>query len=64
MGFLQEQVSEINGIQLHTVSSNAFKTNSLILRLKAPLSEKDVTIRALLPMFCKEVQHPTHPQLN
>ncbi|MED0717476.1 pitrilysin family protein [Aeribacillus composti] len=49
MGFLQEQVSEINGIQLHTVSSNAFKTNSLILRLKAPLSEKDVTIRALLP---------------
>ncbi|MFZ3587855.1 EF-P 5-aminopentanol modification-associated protein YfmF [Bacillus sp. DJP31] len=39
----------VNGMNLHIVETKKFKTNTLVLKLKAPLSKVDVTQRALLP---------------
>lgn len=44
-----EGIHEINGLKLHTIETDKYKTNSIVLKLKAPLSEKTATIRALLP---------------
>jgi predicted Zn-dependent peptidase len=49
MDFLKEQIETINGLTLHTVQTNKFKTNSLVFKMLAPLNEEDVTFRALLP---------------
>lgn len=45
----QEKVTEINGIKLHTIETKKYKTNSIVLKMKAPLENEFVTTRALLP---------------
>lgn len=37
------------GFKIHVVETKKYKTNTLVLKLKAPLSNEDVTYRALLP---------------
>jgi predicted Zn-dependent peptidase len=49
MSFINEQLVNVNGLSLHTVSTSKFKTNTIVLKLLAPLNEQDVTYRALLP---------------
>lgn len=49
MSYFHEQQTDVNGLSLHTVSTSKFKTNTIVLKLLAPLSEQDVTYRALLP---------------
>ncbi|UOY93612.1 insulinase family protein [Ectobacillus sp. JY-23] len=44
-----EQQTQIAGLRVHTVATTKYKTNTLVLRMKAPLSEETVTQRALLP---------------
>ncbi|MFD1735882.1 EF-P 5-aminopentanol modification-associated protein YfmF [Bacillus salitolerans] len=45
----QEIVETINGMTLHTIETKKYKTNTFVLKLKAPLTKEDVTKRALLP---------------
>lgn len=49
MSYIDEQQTNIHGISLHTVTTSKFKTNTIVLKLLAPLNEKDVTYRAILP---------------
>lgn len=41
--------TRLGALTLHTVNTSKYKTNMMALKLKAPLTEKDVTKRALLP---------------
>lgn len=49
MKLIDERTFSLNGVKVHNVSTDKFKTNTLVLKLMAPLSEEDVTLRALLP---------------
>jgi predicted Zn-dependent peptidase len=39
----------VNGINLHTIETDKFKTNTIVLHIRAPLSKETVTNRALIP---------------
>lgn len=41
--------TKIEGIRLHVVPTNNFKTNTVVLHIKAPLTKESVTKRAILP---------------
>ncbi|MEC2076912.1 EF-P 5-aminopentanol modification-associated protein YfmF [Metabacillus fastidiosus] len=49
MAYIEEKLKEINGLTVHTIPSGKFKTNTIVLKLLAPLKKEDVTLRALLP---------------
>ncbi|MFC0271366.1 EF-P 5-aminopentanol modification-associated protein YfmF [Metabacillus herbersteinensis] len=49
MSYLNEQIDTVNGLTLHTIPEAKFKTNTLVLKILAPLKKEDVTLRALLP---------------
>jgi predicted Zn-dependent peptidase len=49
MSVLTENVKEMQGYKLHLVKTEKYKTNTIIFKMKAPLSKEDVTLRALLP---------------
>lgn len=49
MAILTETVKELNGIKLHIAKTKKYKTNTLVWKMKAPLTREDVTKRALLP---------------
>ncbi|QCJ42095.1 insulinase family protein [Bacillus sp. S3] len=44
-----EKISEMQGFNLHVIETEKYKTNTLVWRMKAPLTKEDVTKRALLP---------------
>ncbi len=46
---LKKGEHSLNGLTLHTVETEKYKTNTLVLKFKAPLQEEQVTYRALLP---------------
>ncbi len=66
MAYIEEKKAELNGLTLHTVQTKKFKTNTLILKLKAPLTEEDVTHRAILPYVLQRgtESFPTSSQLR
>ncbi|WP_456275433.1 EF-P 5-aminopentanol modification-associated protein YfmF [Bacillus sp. AK128] len=45
----QEIEESMNGLTLHVVETKKYKTNTLVLKLKAPLTKEALTKRALLP---------------
>ncbi|MFC7784305.1 MULTISPECIES: EF-P 5-aminopentanol modification-associated protein YfmF [unclassified Rossellomorea] len=49
MTAINEIVKKKQGYTLHIVQTDKFKTNSLILKMKAPLDQETVTLRGLLP---------------
>ncbi len=49
MPVLTETVTEMKGYKLHLVKTEKYKTNTIVWKMKAPLSKEDVTKRALLP---------------
>ena len=49
MSYIDEQLKDIHGVSLHTIETSKFKTNTIVLKLLAPLNDKDVTYRAILP---------------
>lgn len=61
MNFFVEKVSEINRMTVHTITTNKYKTNTLVLLLKNQLDEKTVTKRALLPYVLQSgtERHPS-----
>jgi predicted Zn-dependent peptidase len=44
-----EKISEMQGYKLHVVETEKYKTNTLVWKMKAPLTKEDVTKRGLLP---------------
>lgn len=60
MSYFHEQQTDVNGLSLHTVSTSKFKTNTIVLKLLAPLSEQDVTYRALLPYVLQRGTKTSH----
>ncbi|MGE6753048.1 EF-P 5-aminopentanol modification-associated protein YfmF [Rossellomorea sp. NPDC071047] len=49
MTAVNEVVKKKQGYTLHIVQTDKYKTNSLILKMKAPLDQETVTLRGLLP---------------
>ncbi|RST75538.1 insulinase family protein [Siminovitchia acidinfaciens] len=49
MSLLREETVKKQGYNLHLIQTGKFKTNTFIWKMKAPLDEKTVTYRALLP---------------
>jgi predicted Zn-dependent peptidase len=49
MATATEKISELKGYKLHVIPTEKYKTNTLIWKMKAPLTKEDVTKRALLP---------------
>nr|WP_088105672.1 pitrilysin family protein [Halalkalibacter urbisdiaboli] len=48
---LVEQNHQLPGMHVHTIQTDKFKTNTLVLMLKAPLTKETVAKRALLPQI-------------
>ncbi|MGD6816099.1 EF-P 5-aminopentanol modification-associated protein YfmF [Metabacillus sp. 113a] len=49
MSFFEEKLTKLNGMTVHTIKTDKYKTNTLVLKLLAPLKKETVTKRALLP---------------
>lgn len=49
MAVISETVKEMQGYKLHVVKTEKYKTNTFVWKMKAPLDNEDVTLRALLP---------------
>ncbi|MBM7659295.1 putative Zn-dependent peptidase [Bacillus mesophilus] len=62
----QEIVEKMNGLSLHVVETKKYKTNTLVMKLKAPLTKEDVTHRALLPHVLQSGtnQYPSTTELR
>lgn len=44
-----EKITQMQGFKLHVIETAKYKTNTFVWKMKAPLTEEDVTKRALLP---------------
>lgn len=44
-----ENITTMQGFRTHLIQTDKYKTNTLVLKMKAPLSKETVTLRALLP---------------
>ncbi|HHT7223555.1 TPA: EF-P 5-aminopentanol modification-associated protein YfmF [Bacillus cereus] len=49
MKLMEQQLHELGGLRVHIIPTDKYKTNTFVFRFKAPLNEKTVTERALLP---------------
>ncbi|WP_079508496.1 EF-P 5-aminopentanol modification-associated protein YfmF [Mesobacillus jeotgali] len=49
MAVISETIKSMKGYKLHIVKTEKFKTNTIVWKMKAPLTREDVTKRALLP---------------
>ncbi|GAE43736.1 Zinc protease [Mesobacillus boroniphilus JCM 21738] len=49
MAVISESIKDMKGYKLHIVKTEKFKTNTIVWKMKAPLTSDDVTKRALLP---------------
>ncbi len=61
MKLVDERTYSLNGITIHTITTEKFKTNTIVLKVRAPLSQEDVTVRALLP-YVLQNGTKSHPQ--
>lgn len=66
MPVLTESVKEMKGYKLHLVKTEKYKTNTIVWKMKAPLTKDDVTLRALLPHVLQSSsnKYPTTTQLR
>ncbi|MDZ5473412.1 pitrilysin family protein [Bacillus sp. 31A1R] len=66
MTVISEAVHELNGYKLHIVKTEKYKTNTIVWKMKAPLSKEDVTQRALLPYVLQSStkNYPTTTKLR
>ncbi|MED4904155.1 EF-P 5-aminopentanol modification-associated protein YfmF [Parageobacillus thermoglucosidasius] len=63
---VNEKITEIENINVHTIPTNKYKTNTLVWKMKAPLTKETVTLRALLPYVLQSgtAEHPSVKQLR
>ncbi|WP_442599565.1 EF-P 5-aminopentanol modification-associated protein YfmF [Neobacillus sp. D3-1R] len=66
MPVITETVKEMRGYKLHLVKTDKYKTNTIVWRMKTPLTKEDVTLRALLPhvLQSSSEKYPTTTQLR
>lgn len=66
MAVISETVKELQGYKLHVVKTEKYKTNTLVLKMKAPLNKENVTLRALLPYVLQSnsQNYPTTTELR
>ncbi|TKH03059.1 insulinase family protein [Peribacillus simplex] len=66
MSIASDTITEKSGYKLHVVRTDKYKTNTLVLKMKAPLTKEDVTYRALLPYVLQSNtnKYPTTPELR
>ncbi|MFD2443586.1 EF-P 5-aminopentanol modification-associated protein YfmF [Bacillus sp. CGMCC 1.16607] len=66
MPVLAETVKEMKGYKLHIVKTDKYKTNTIVWKMKAPLTKEDVTLRALLPhvLQSSSQNYPTTTKLR
>ncbi|MCL6586899.1 MAG: insulinase family protein, partial [Anoxybacillus sp.] len=46
---IQEHVTTMQGVRVHLLPTDKYKTTTLVFKFKAPLTKETVTMRALLP---------------
>ncbi|GAE24321.1 Zinc protease [Halalkalibacter wakoensis JCM 9140] len=63
---LKERIHDLKGLTVHTMNTDKYKTNSLILMMKAPLTKETVAMRALLPHVLQNgtANSPSRKQLR
>lgn len=49
MAVISETIKDMKGYKLHVVKTEKFKTNTIVWKMKTPLTRENVTKRALLP---------------
>lgn len=49
MAVISETIKDMKGYKLHIVKTEKFKTNTIVWKMKTPLTSENVTKRALLP---------------
>ncbi|MFJ7939893.1 EF-P 5-aminopentanol modification-associated protein YfmF [Peribacillus sp. NPDC096622] len=66
MSIASDTITEKSGYKLHVVRTDKYKTNTLVLKMKASLTKEDVTYRALLPYVLQSntSKYPTTPELR
>ncbi|WP_102346879.1 EF-P 5-aminopentanol modification-associated protein YfmF [Bacillus sp. Marseille-P3661] len=66
MNLMKEESVKVSGITLHGIETLKYKTNSIVIKLKAPLQAETVTTRALLPYVLQSgtVKSPSTLQLT
>lgn len=66
MAIASEIVKKNSGYKLHIVPTAKYKTNTLVMKMKAPLTKETVTLRALLPYVLQSntSKYPTTPLLR
>ncbi|CDQ40053.1 MULTISPECIES: EF-P 5-aminopentanol modification-associated protein YfmF [Virgibacillus] len=63
---ITEIVKDMDGSQLHLIPNKKYKTITLVIKLKAPLTKETITKRALLPYILKQgtEKYPTKQKLQ
>lgn len=63
MTIASEIVKKKSGYKLHIVPTAKYKTNTIVMKMKAPLTKETVTLRALLPYVLQSntSKYPTTP---
>ncbi|QIZ07474.1 insulinase family protein [Priestia megaterium] len=66
MATATEKITQLNGYKLHFIPTEKYKTNTLIWKMKAPLTKENVTKRALLPQVLQSStkKYPTTTALR
>ena len=66
MAIATDNVKNLQGYRLHTIQTTQYKTNTLVIKMKAPLSDESVTKRSLLPYVLQSSteKYPTTPQFR
>ncbi|HET7578533.1 MAG TPA: pitrilysin family protein [Bacillales bacterium] len=66
MTITEPKVQQMEAVTLHTVETRKYKTNTIVLKMKAPLSEETVTKRALLAYVLQKAteQSPSAKELR
>ena len=66
MSVASEKITKYGGFQLHTVKTEKFKTNNIVVKWRTPITKENVTHRALLPYVMQNSteKYPTTAKLR
>lgn len=66
MSVASEKITKYGGFQLHTVKTDKFKTNNIVVKWRTPITKENVTHRALLPYVMQNSteKYPTTAKLR
>jgi predicted Zn-dependent peptidase len=63
---VNEKITTVQQMNVHTIPTDKYKTNTLVWKMKAPLAKETVTLRALLPYVLQSgtAKYPSVKQLR